>query len=159
MFDELLPNEHNTRVMCLLFTAAHWHGLVKLCMHTEITLTIFEKLTKELGEELCQFWDTTCKTFDTWELEREINAWLRRDAKKPSNLVCSIIRIRFPALLMYHFLGSLHRGSSYEGRLSLEGFQPQYTQGSQFRLLPHMDPSCWDHQWIFHRAGESPSVL
>lgn len=30
VFNSLLPEPHNNMVMQLLFTCAHWHGLVKL---------------------------------------------------------------------------------------------------------------------------------
>jgi hypothetical protein len=36
-------------VLKLLFELAHWHGLAKLCMHTDATLEILSSVTISLG--------------------------------------------------------------------------------------------------------------
>lgn len=43
VFDGLLPNDHNKVIMNLLFIMAHWHALVKLCMHSDLTHEILNQ--------------------------------------------------------------------------------------------------------------------
>ena len=45
VFEGLLPEPHNTRVLKLLFDLAHWHGLAKLQMHMEATLELLSQAT------------------------------------------------------------------------------------------------------------------
>jgi hypothetical protein len=71
IFDGLLPKPHNTYVLKPLFKLAHWHGLAKLCMHTDITLDILSCVTTSLGNSLCTFEENTCAAFETSELEHE----------------------------------------------------------------------------------------
>jgi hypothetical protein len=68
--------------MRLLFICAHWHGLAKLRMHTDLTLKIFDDETVCIGAELRKFNDTTCPAFATQELLRETKARKRRQTKK-----------------------------------------------------------------------------
>jgi hypothetical protein len=81
VFDGLLPEPHNGRILRLLFTAAHWHGLAKLRLHNDLTLGVLDAVTKTLGDKLREFNDKTCSAFNTRELEREYNARVRREAK------------------------------------------------------------------------------
>jgi hypothetical protein len=60
--------------MQLLFTCAHWHGMAKLRMHTDITLDILGQTTTQLGDGFRKFADNTCTSFDTRELAREVAA-------------------------------------------------------------------------------------
>ena len=60
---------------------AHWHGLAKLRMHTDLTLDILDSLTSILGQKLRRFDDETCSKFVTLELPREAEARKRRAAK------------------------------------------------------------------------------
>jgi hypothetical protein len=62
---------------------AHWHGLAKLRMHSDLTLEIMDAVTISLGEKLRVFSQTTCPAFVTRELRREFNARVRRETKKP----------------------------------------------------------------------------
>jgi hypothetical protein len=71
VFDGLLPEPHNTRVLKLLFNLAHWHGLAKLRMHTDQSLDLLSLATTTLGESLRDFREKTCTMFQTRELERE----------------------------------------------------------------------------------------
>ncbi|KAG2081012.1 uncharacterized protein F5147DRAFT_783966 [Suillus discolor] len=49
VFDGLLPNNnHNKIIQDLLFTLAHWHGLAKLRMHSDLTLDILDTATTEV---------------------------------------------------------------------------------------------------------------
>ena len=68
--------------MRLLFTVAHWHGLSKLRLHTDLTLDILDKLTASFGKELRDFKQNTCSAFTTWELPKEVNARNRRQARQ-----------------------------------------------------------------------------
>jgi hypothetical protein len=61
---------------------AHWHGLVKLRLHTDVTLDMVNSATTLLGQALRDFKANTCSTFTTRELRREVNARNRRQAKK-----------------------------------------------------------------------------
>jgi hypothetical protein len=70
-FDGLLPEPHNKRLLKLLFDLAHWHGLAKLRMHTDVTLGILSQVTTSLGNSFRDFQEKTCATFQTRELERE----------------------------------------------------------------------------------------
>lgn len=83
-FDGLLPEPHNTAVLELLFTMAHWHGLAKLRLHTDYTLKHLEDVTAMLGKQLRQFQSKTCAHFDTVELKREVDARKRRQARTGS---------------------------------------------------------------------------
>ena len=81
-FDGLFPEPHNKVVMDLLFTMAHWHGLVKLCLHHNLILDKLDQLTKTLGERLHNFNQNTCVHFDTKELWQEYNMRIRREVKQ-----------------------------------------------------------------------------
>jgi len=82
VFEGLLPEPHNTRVLKLLFDLAHWHGLTKLWMHMEATLELLSQATIAFGNVMCEFQAKTCSAFATHELERERAAQIRRQEKK-----------------------------------------------------------------------------
>ena len=73
-FQDLLPEPHNKKILHLLFTFAHWHGMAKLRLHTDVTLDILDNLTTQLSKELRDFQKTTCANFQTFELRREAEA-------------------------------------------------------------------------------------
>ena len=81
VFDGLLPEPHNTRVLKLLFDLSHWHALAKLRMHTDTTLDILSDVTESLGSSLREFEEKTCSLFETRELERERASRQRRREK------------------------------------------------------------------------------
>ena len=87
IFDGLLPEPHNTHVLKLLFELAHWHGLAKLCMHTDVTLDLLSLATASLGNSLCVFEEKTCAAFETQELEHERAAWQRHQEKSATNVM------------------------------------------------------------------------
>jgi hypothetical protein len=89
VFDGLLPEPHNSRVLRLLFTLAHWHGLAKLRMHTDNTLVILDNETTLLGEQLRKFQLTTGSFYNTYELKREVEARQRRETKKTGSFSSS----------------------------------------------------------------------
>ncbi|KIK14841.1 hypothetical protein PISMIDRAFT_79551, partial [Pisolithus microcarpus 441] len=81
VFTGLLPEPHNGQIIKLLFVLAHWHGLVKLRMHTDETLNILEHVTWDLGNRLRSFADETCSAFSTRELQRETESHMIRQAR------------------------------------------------------------------------------
>lgn len=82
VFDGLLPEPHNSSILRLLFTCAHWHGLAKLRTHIDSTLRILDETTVSIGTEFRAFTAKTCAAFDTRELSREVEARKRRGLKK-----------------------------------------------------------------------------
>ena len=78
VFDGLLLEPHNQRILDLLFVAAHWHSLAKLRMHTDPSLEILDNITVSLGEQLQLFQQKTCSVFPTRELRREAETRQRR---------------------------------------------------------------------------------
>jgi hypothetical protein len=89
VFEGLLPEPHNTTILRLLFTCAHWHALAKLRMHTDQTLRILDDVTTQIGAEFRKFNNETCSAFDTRELSRESEARKRRQLKKGKSSDCS----------------------------------------------------------------------
>ncbi|KAG1857827.1 hypothetical protein F4604DRAFT_1931350 [Suillus subluteus] len=55
VFEGLLPDAHNKILLDLLFVMAHWHGLAKLRMHSDLTLEILDQQTTNLGEHFRHF--------------------------------------------------------------------------------------------------------
>lgn len=68
--------------MDLLFTMVHWHGLAKLRMHSDLTLDILDQQTTDLGERFRQFKANVCTAYHTQELDREVDARYRRQARE-----------------------------------------------------------------------------
>lgn len=69
-------------IIRLVFMSAHWHGLAKLRLHTDLTLGIMDRLTTELGKALRDFEEHTCPAYVTRELPRETAARERRQKSK-----------------------------------------------------------------------------
>ena len=65
--------------MKLLYRTAEWHGLAKLRLHTESSLTSLESLTTEFGLLIQNFQELTCSQFATTELPRKEAARTRHD--------------------------------------------------------------------------------
>jgi hypothetical protein len=80
VFEDLLPSEHNNIVHDLIFELATWHGLAKLRLHTESTLSALETSTTRLGIALRSFLSKTCAHYETRELPSETAARGRREA-------------------------------------------------------------------------------
>ncbi|KIJ60703.1 hypothetical protein HYDPIDRAFT_98197, partial [Hydnomerulius pinastri MD-312] len=81
VFEDLVPDPHNTRILQLLYLLAEWHGFAKLHMHTDDTLKILDSLTIHLGSALRTFKAETCPEFATKELKREMESRKRREAR------------------------------------------------------------------------------
>jgi hypothetical protein len=69
-------------VQHLLFTCAHWHGLAKLRIHSDLTLDILDEVTTSLGEAFRQFQEKICPAYNSKELPREADARRRRRQKE-----------------------------------------------------------------------------
>jgi len=80
VFEELLPDTHNTIVLDLLFDLAAWHGYAKLRMHTDDTLDFFDTATSMLGQSVRKFRKYTCSHYYTTELPHEYATRGRREA-------------------------------------------------------------------------------
>lgn len=78
VFEGLLEDQHNRRLLKLLYRTAEWHALAKLRMHSDASLILLEVLSVELGQLLRQFRDLTCTKFATFELPREAAARNKR---------------------------------------------------------------------------------
>ncbi len=70
--------------MKLLYRTAEWHGLAKLRMHTESSLTLLEALTTEFGLLMQSFQELTSRDLIAVELPKEKEA-RNRKAKKASS--------------------------------------------------------------------------
>lgn len=82
VFDGLLPEPHNTVILQLLFTMAHWHGLAKLRMHSDLTLDIMDQVTSAVAQQFRNFKAKVCSAYKTHELSQEVEARARQNAKK-----------------------------------------------------------------------------
>lgn len=61
---------------------SHWHGLAELRLHSDLTLDILEQQTTDLGERFRQFKQKVCPSYQTQELDHEVGARSRRQAKE-----------------------------------------------------------------------------
>lgn len=77
----LLPEKYEEHVLDLLFTLATWHAYAKLRLHTDNTLSSFERVTKALGAMLRYFGGKFSDSFEARELPKEAAARARRAAK------------------------------------------------------------------------------
>ena len=59
---------------------ATWHALAKLRMHTTLTLTFFDGVTKVLGQLLQHFNDHVCSKYNTVETPAEHAKTIRQKA-------------------------------------------------------------------------------
>ncbi|KAG2048985.1 hypothetical protein BDR06DRAFT_984573 [Suillus hirtellus] len=74
VFNSLLPEPHNTTALWLLFTMAHWHGLVKLQMHSDLTINIMDQVTSAVSDQFHNFKAQVCSAYNTQELCQEVEA-------------------------------------------------------------------------------------
>lgn len=92
VFDGLLPEPHNTKILRLIFTCAHWHALAKLRLHSDITVNILDEVTTILGEQFRHFANQICPLYDTDELPREAGARQRRAQKAGTTAIKPLAR-------------------------------------------------------------------
>ncbi|KAF8063262.1 hypothetical protein FPV67DRAFT_1563422 [Lyophyllum atratum] len=93
VFEGLIPEPHNSPILDLLFHFAHWHGLAKLRVHSDLTLEILDKETTFLGDSLRGFQTNVCGSFQTHELAREAEA--RRRAEENRNKTKAVTPVAF----------------------------------------------------------------
>lgn len=74
----MFPGKEDTIIRKLLFELATWHGLAKLRLHTETTVTDLEHSTTRLGENMRAFKKDICDEHATYELPSEEAARGRR---------------------------------------------------------------------------------
>ncbi|KAJ8074151.1 hypothetical protein PM082_012443 [Marasmius tenuissimus] len=91
VFEDLLPEPHNRQVLKLLYRTAEWHAIAKLRLHTERTIDELNELSRELGNLLRAFRDSSAN-FNTLELPREAEARARRQRSQNSNSQASSAR-------------------------------------------------------------------
>ncbi|KAH7923645.1 hypothetical protein BV22DRAFT_1015047 [Leucogyrophana mollusca] len=84
VFDGLLPEPDNAKVIKFLGVLAHWHGLAKLRLHTDDTLIMLDEATVTLGQQIRAFAADVCPSYKTTELPQEAAARQRRDARQQS---------------------------------------------------------------------------
>jgi hypothetical protein len=82
VFDDLLQPPHDRIVRELLFELATWHGLAKLRLHTDTTISSLEHSTKRLGAAIRRFESETCSQLEAKDLPSEDAARARRRAAK-----------------------------------------------------------------------------
>ena len=126
MFEDLLPQPHNTIVLDLLFDLASWHGYAKLRVHTTDTLAFFDTATTVLGQSVRKFHKTTCAYYPTMELPHEYAARGRREAVLASNQMkptASRAKQKSLNLSTYKF----HALGDYVNTIKLMGTTDNYT--------------------------------
>jgi len=113
-FEGLLDEPHNACVMKLLYWTAEWHRFAKLRMHTDTTINHLDLLTKEFGQLMRQFCNSTCSQFETMELPHEVAArkWQHQRIQDPapnhgpssvlSGCKFKLLNLQTPK---FHFLG------------------------------------------------------
>ena len=91
VFENLLPEPHNSVVLGLLHLLCCWHGLAKLQLHTDKTLEIMDGITYSLGNALRKFATDTCAAFSMHKLKREALGCHRQktQAHSSATLTCT----------------------------------------------------------------------
>lgn len=80
-------------ILDLLFVLATWHAFAKLRMHSTSTVTIFDGVTKTLGQLLRRFNDHVCPKYNTRETPSELKKRASRkasEAAKKSQLPATV---------------------------------------------------------------------
>ena len=89
VFEALLPAPFDGMLQDLLFVFSSWHGIAKLRLHTDTTLTYLEELTQVFGSLIRRFTSQTFTAFTTYELPREAAARGRRRARKATDITAT----------------------------------------------------------------------
>lgn len=101
VFDGMLPEPHNGKILQLIFTCAHWHALAKLRLHSDITIKILDNVTTTLGEQFRYFANIICPLYNTCELPREVAARQCRTQKGGGTTSVKPL-VRNPVKKIYH---------------------------------------------------------
>lgn len=86
-FEGLFLDTDNNRISTLLYTMLTWHGLAKLRLHTDLTITLLRNATTLLGRELRFFAKNICPHYETVDTPREAETRARnavRNNKAPA---------------------------------------------------------------------------
>jgi hypothetical protein len=82
-FEGLLPNQADeAAILDLLYLCVYWHGLAKLRMHTDSSLTELDTATKALCNCIRHFAVVVCPHYDTFELPSELAARKREEVRR-----------------------------------------------------------------------------
>ena len=110
----------------------YWHGLAKLRLHTDETLNIFEKVTRDLGSRIQYFVSDVCPYFGTKELSREAKARRRRQAQQDSiqsNQPQGATPGQYPKVLNLQTY-KLHALADYPSQIRMYGTMDSYSMQS-----------------------------
>jgi len=129
----LLPAAHNDAILDLVFVMGCWHAYAKLRLHTELTLTSFERVTTDLGTLLRHFATVTCKDFNTKELPRERAARLRKAAASGSTPAASGGGVRSKGFNLSTY--KLHALGDYPQTIRKRGTTDNYTTGRVWKCV------------------------
>lgn len=130
----LFQDNHNKPIGALLYIILTWHGLAKLRLHTELTLTLLKKATVRLGQEMRNFQKNICPHYDTKETSKETQSRVRNEARRegaaqastsaPSKTTSSVVQNSSGARKAYtfkltkpkfHFIGDYVPEIEYSG--------------------------------------------
>ncbi|TEB19132.1 hypothetical protein FA13DRAFT_1758280 [Coprinellus micaceus] len=146
-FDKLLPPEHNSRLMSLLYVCLQWHALAKLRLHNDFTLELLGYTTVQLGAHMRRFYRDTCSKIPTKESKREAEARASRESKAGKGLVNSgrkPVSLRI-FTIKFHYLGD------YASVIRRLGTTDSYS--SQTGELYHREPKSW-YPWTDRKEYE-----
>jgi len=128
VLDGLLRPPHNERILDLVFVMGCWHAYAKLRLHTEQTLTSFERVTADLGILLRHFSMVTCSKFRTTELPRERAARLRRAANTAGSAPAPAASVTGPRTKSFNLnTYKLHALGDYPQTIRERGTTDNYT--------------------------------
>lgn len=88
-FGGLFLDIHNKPISVLLYVILTWHGLAKLRLHTELTLTLLRSATVRLGRELRSFQKNICPHYETKETAKEVEIRARAAARREGAALAS----------------------------------------------------------------------
>lgn len=74
--------EDNDRILTLLYVILSWHGLAKLCLHSDATIKLLRQETVRLGKELRIFQKDVCSRYETYETPKEAASRVRAAASR-----------------------------------------------------------------------------
>ncbi|OSC98561.1 hypothetical protein PYCCODRAFT_1454293 [Trametes coccinea BRFM310] len=84
VFEHLFSPSHDRMIRHMLFQLAMYHALAKLRLHSDATLSVFDRILGSLGQAMRAFASNVCPDYDTRELDKEVEARQRRQARKSS---------------------------------------------------------------------------
>ncbi|TEB15351.1 hypothetical protein FA13DRAFT_1721217 [Coprinellus micaceus] len=138
-FEGLLLEEHNARLMELLFVCAQWHALAKLRQHNDHTLGLLDYTTVQLGAKMRIFCRDTCSKISTKETQKEADARAKKAGKngqgKPTGSAARRPVTLDVFTIKFHFLGD------YSSTIRRVGTTDSFS--TQTGELYHRFPKSW----------------